>query len=423
VTCRHCAAIAFVAVLVLSTAACGGYGSSGSTLDRDAQTYVKLALALGARDGDSLDFYAGPKEWRDEARAAYRPLTDIRQSADALVGELDRGHTTTADESARRQFLVGQLRAIGARVDVLSGARLSFDRESELLFGIVAREHEPVDRSAVRASLEHALPGTGTLAERYAAYDRQFLIPRDKVAAVVARATDECRRITRERVTLPEGEHVSVEYVHGTPWSAFTTYEGHAHSRIRLNTDFGLTVDRALSLACHEAYPGHHTINTIVDERLVKARGRIELTVLPLFSPQVFRTEGAATYAPELAFPDDERAAFERDVLLPLAGLDPSEAARYVRVARLVDRLAPAQADIARRYLDGRLEFVRAADALAADALMIESDATLKFFNRFRTYAVTYTIGRDRAAAAVEAAGADRAAGGGAVEPRGWGGG
>ena len=81
--------------------------------------------------------------------------------------------------------------------------------------------------------------------------------------------------------------------------------------------------------------------------------------------------------------------------VFPLAGSNPDDADRYLRVSRAVDRLRWLQADIARRYLDGDLEFARAAAALEEDALMPSAVATLKFFNEFRTYAVTYTVGRD----------------------------
>jgi hypothetical protein len=423
VTCHRCATLWIVSLLALVTGGCQRRDSNASAVDRADEAYVKLALALGERDRDSLDFYAGPDEWRKAAHAAYRPLAEVKTSADALAERLDRDQAAARDDTVRREFLIRQLRALSARVDVLSGRRLSFDRESDLLFGVVVGERdragfdsirEMLDRalsgSPAHAALDSALPAAATLAERYAAYDRRFVVPRDRLAALVARAIVECRRITLAHVTLPPDEHVTVEYVRGMPWSAFTTYEGAAHSLIRINTDFDLTVDRALALACHEAYPGHHAINTILDARLAKERGRVELTVQPLFSPQALRTEGAATYAPELAFSDAERVAFERDELFPLAGLNRVDAEPYVRVSRLVDRLGWLQADIARRYLDGSLEFVRAADALSDDALMANPDATLEFFNRFRTYAVTYTVGRDLVAAAVEKGGAEAAA-------------
>ena len=144
-----------------------------------------------------------------------------------------------------------------------------------------------------------------------------------------------------------------------------------------------LTVDRALDLACHEAYPGHHTIDSLLDARF--GGRRVELLVQPLFSPQSLLHEAASSLAGSLAFPDAARLAFERDELFPLAGLDPVGADRHVRVGRLVDQLHGVQADIARRYLDGALDFPRAAAALERDALMPSADATLKFLNQFRT--------------------------------------
>ncbi len=271
------------------------------------------------------------------------------------------------------------------------------------MFGVEigAIDNAVVDRA--HALVDRLLPGSESLALRYARFDRQFMIPPERLAAVMTRAIDGCRRATLPHMPLPSGEQVTVEYVSGTPWSAFTRYEGRAHSRIQINAGFGLTVDRALQLACHEGYPGHHAINTWIDTALIGPQHRIELTVQPMFSPQSLRTEGAATFAPELAFSDAERLQFERDELFPIAGLDGRDAAGYLTVERAVDDLRLVQAGIARQYLDGSLEFARASAALEREALMPSADATLKFFNEFRSYAVAYTLGHDLAARAVDA--------------------
>jgi hypothetical protein len=375
--------------MLVALSACAGCARS---LGPEAEAYVQLVLALGQRDGDSLDFYTGPPEWMAEARANQRTLADIGSSATTL---LQRVEHSRADDPTRQAFLVRQLRAVVARIDVLSGRRLPFDQESRVLFGVTADDGDPVPAERIRDDLDQALPGDGSLGHRYAAFERRFLIPRVRVPVVMTRAIEGCRRVTLAQIDLPAGERVYVEYTGGLPWSAFTRYEGSAHSRIQINTDFDLTVDRALQLACHEAYPGHHTINTLIDTRLVGPVNRVELSVQPMFSPQSLRTEGAATFAPELAFSGDARLAFERDELFPLAGLNPADAEPYLRVSALVDRLRGLQAGIARRYLDGNLEFVRAAIALEDETLMPSPAPTLKFLNQFRTYAVTYTIGRD----------------------------
>jgi hypothetical protein len=209
----------------------------------------------------------------------------------------------------------------------------------------------------------------------------------------LSRAIEGCRAATREHITLPPGEHIDVDYVPDLAWSAYTRYQGHATSRILINEALPLTIDRALDLACHEAYPGHHTIDSLLDVRF--GGRRIEFVVRPLFSPQSLLHEAAASLAAEMAFPGPARLAFERDVLFPLAGLTPSDAERYVHVGRLVDQLHGVQSRVARQYLDSELDFARASAALERDALMPSADATLKYLNRFRSYGATYTIGRD----------------------------
>jgi len=370
--------------------------SPTASLDAAAEFYVRAALALGERDADSLDIYYGPGAWRADARARHLPLDDIRTASVPFIASLDERPFDDAEAEARRLFLLRQTRAIVSRVDIVRGARPPFAEEVRTLFGLDGwnrlDRQEGLDGQE-RAELERLLPGPGDLAARYAAFDRRFLIPRDRLAAVVSRAIEGCRAATREQVTLPAGERVDVEYVPDLAWSAYTRYQGHAASRIQINTALPLTVDRALDLACHEAYPGHHTIDSLLDARF--GGRRVEFAVRPLFSPQSLLHEAAASLAVEVAFPGQARLAFERDALFPLAGLDPSDLERYVRVGRLVDQLHGVQARIARQYLDGELDFARASAALERDALMPSADATLKFLNQFRSYAATYTIGRD----------------------------
>jgi len=386
------------ALLLLLSSGCGGQtppAASRPAVDAAAERYVRLALALGERDADSIDSYHGPSQWQADAGARHAPLPKIRADATLLADSLAAAAAPDAprDDNVRRAFLVRQLRAIAARVDILLGARPSFDDETRSLFGLEGQAGGDGDAAAVRAEIAKLLPGSGSLPARYAAFDRQYLIAPDRLNAVLSRAADGCRAATAPHVSLPAGERIVIEYANDLAWSAFTRYEGRATSRIRVNAALPLTVDRALDLACHEAYPGHHTIDSLLD---AEAGRRVELLVRPLFSPQSLLHEAAASLASSVAFADLERIAFERDELFPLAGLDPSGAGVHVRVGRLIDRLSSAQASIARQYLDGALDFPRAAKALERDALMPSADATLKFLNQFRSYAATYTFGRDR---------------------------
>jgi hypothetical protein len=390
-----------IAIVVLALASCGTHPPAPQTiqLDAAAESYVRLVLALAERDPDSLDNYRGPADWQTDARRRHASLGSIDHDATALADVIATRPAGSADDPVRRGFLIRQLRAVAARAKVVAGARPRFADEARALFDIDTPPPYTA-APAVRAEIDRLIPGRGDLPSRYAAFDRRFLITPERLPAVLARAIDACRATTLAHVALPAGEHLDVAYVPGLPWSAFTRYEGRFRSVIRVNAALPLTVDRALDLACHEAYPGHHTINSLIENRL--GANRVELLVQPLFSPQSLLHEAASSIAPALAFSDAERLAFERDVLFPLAGLDPALAERYVRVGRLIDRLHPVEADIAQRYLDDELDFPRASEALRRDALMPSADATLKFLNQFRTYAATYTTGRDMLSAEID---------------------
>ena len=62
-------------------------------------------------------------------------------------------------------------------------------------------------------------------------------------------------------------------------------------------------IDRAVDLACHEGYPGHHVYNVLLEKNLMRDRGWVEYSVYPLFSPQSLIAEGTANYGIEVAFP------------------------------------------------------------------------------------------------------------------------
>ena len=125
---------------------------------------------------------------------------------------------------------------------------------------------------------------------------------------------------------------------------------------IQVNVELPISIDRAVDLACHEGYPGHHVYNALLEQTLVRERGWIEFTVYPLFSPQSLIAEGTANAGIDIAFPGDEQTRFERDVLYPLAGLDPDTAEKYAAVQVEIEKLSYAGNEAARRYLNGEID-------------------------------------------------------------------
>ena len=98
-----------------------------------------------------------------------------------------------------------------------------------------------------------------------------------------------------------------------------------------------------------------------------------------------------------MASPGEERVAFERDVLFPLAGIDASGAARYYEMLEQVGKLSYAGNEAARRYLDGEIDAEGAAEFLARYAMMTPDRARQRvaFIERYRSYVINYNLGLD----------------------------
>ncbi|MEO8190732.1 MAG: hypothetical protein ABI682_10370 [Acidobacteriota bacterium] len=363
-----------------------------------AESYVKLVLALGRHDADYVDSYYGPPEWKADAERARRPLTEIRSAADALLERLSRIREP-AEEIARlrHRYLGRQISALKARSSMLAGKKLTFDEESRALYDAVAPTNTEEHFRKLTERLAGLLPGEGSLGERYEAFRHDFVIPKEKLDAVFQAAIQAGRERTRAHIPLPEGESFRVEYVTGKSWSGYNWYQGNFASLIQVNTDLPIYIDRAVDLACHEGYPGHHLYNVLLEKTQVRDRGAVEFTVYPLFSPQSLIAEGSANFGIEVAFPGAERTAFERDVLFPIAGLDASKAEKYARVRDVADQLSYAGNEAARRYLNGEIDAKAAADWLERYALMSHprAEQRVRFIDQYRSYVINYNLGKD----------------------------
>jgi hypothetical protein len=390
--------------------------AENSPMNSLAERYVKLVLALGQHDADYVDAYYGPPEWRKEAETGKRPLAQIDKDSVALQQSLaSAAPPASAEEIVRLRhvYLTKQVSALRTKVAMLSGQKLTFDEESKALYDAVAPINGPGAFERSVEELGRRLPGSGTVLERYDAFRSRFVIPRDRLDATFKAAIEGCRSRTLQHVTLPPGESFTVEYVTNKSWSGYNWYQGQYKSLIQVNTDLPIYVDRAIDLACHEGYPGHHVYNVLLEKNLVRDRGWIEFSVYPLFSPQSLIAEGTANYGIDVAFPSQDRLAFERSAIFPAAGLDPASAAEYYEILALVDRLSYAGNEAARRYINGQLDAKGAASWLERYALYSPPRATqrVRFIDQYRSYVINYNLGKDMVKRYVESHGGTAADG------------
>jgi hypothetical protein len=393
---------------VVLAAACSRAGDVPATspMTDIAERYVKLVLAMGVHDAAYVDAYYGPPEWKQEADQQKRPLSTLDSDAAALIDRLLAIELPGDElERLRHEYLTRQLQALRARIRMLSGAKLGFDEESQALYDAVAPKLPETSFQQTRDEIEKLVPGRGPLIDRVEGYRKQFVIARERLPKVFDLAIAECRRRTLPHVQLPGEESFAVEYVTGQSWSAYNWYQGNFRSLIQVNTDLPIFIDRAVHLACHEGYPGHHVYNALLEKHLTRDRGWVEFSIYALFSPQSLIAEGTADYGIDVAFPGEERLAFERDLLFPAAGLDPARVGEYYRLYALLQRLTYAGNEAARRYLNGELDRAAAAQFLTRFELMApeRAEQRTRFFDDYRSYVINYTLGEDLVKQFIEA--------------------
>ena len=401
---------ALAALVLILLAACATPSRPEPDLNPLAEAYVRLALEIGAHEEGYIDAYYGPPEWKTAAEASPRSTAELKTAIDALSTRIAAALGETRDPVALRRgrALAAYVASARFRLDMIEGARAPFADEAERLFALRPSLRPLESYDAVLARIDALVPGNGALADRVQALRARYVVPRARLHAVIDAAIAECRRRTAAHMTLPENERFSLEFVTGQSWSGYNYYLGGNQSRILVNTDLPVTIDRAVTLGCHEGYPGHH-VQGVNAERLYRERGWVEYSVLPLFSPQGPLNEGGGNYGVDLAFPGDEQLAFEKATLYPLAGLDPESADALEAVDDAIEELAGARLTIAQMYLDGQIDRARAVDLAQRYQLISRERAeqSLSFTDHYRSYVINYATGEDVVRAFVERAGAD----------------
>jgi hypothetical protein len=253
--------------------------------------YVRLGLRFDRLESGFVDAYTGDPRLRAQVEDEPAPTpTQLRKQASALLAELDAAGLP-AD---RADFLRGQLTALGCTARKMSGEPVGFVDEVAGYFQVDVTLGDPARYAAAHADLEALLPGSGSLADRYAAHRRREECPPDRLEAAVQALSSALRDQVRRSYGLPEAETVRYEVVTDKPWSGFNYYEGDYRSRVAINADLPHRMSQLPHLVAHESYPGHHTEHCRKERGLVERAGRTEHTVFLVNTPECLMAEGLA---------------------------------------------------------------------------------------------------------------------------------
>jgi hypothetical protein len=411
----------FLLPLTLLVSACAMNDSAPVTsvsvpalsVSKIADAYIRLTLEAGTHEAEYVDAFYGPAGLQDAAKASPRSLTALIEEARSLNAAIDDALPNVQDEGERRRVLAlrGMLVAADTRLQMLQGRKFNFTDEAKGQFA-TEPDLKPLDHyDAILANLEKLVPGTGMLATRVDAFNERYTIPKDRLQRVFDAAIAECKKRTAAYIVLPEGETFTMEFVTGKTWSGYNYYKGNYKSLIQINTDLPIRISRAVDLGCHEGYPGHHVLNLMVEERLARGKGWKEYEVNPLYSPTSVLSEGSANYGIDLAFPGPERLKFERDILYPLAGLDPTTAEAYWQMQQMTEALSGARLTIAKMYLDGEITRPQALELTQKYLLLspARAEQSVGFTDHYRSYVINYGWGKDLVRGYIERGNADMA--------------
>ena len=386
--------------------------SPEAKLQSAAEDYVTLALTLNLHQQGEIDSYFGPQSLMPSQA---RSLQDLQTDAENLLTNV--AALEVPGSITRQQGLIAKLEHLVAVLHLMQAPEsLTFAEEATVIYQLPMSELPPKTRMDEQGrvvfierqptalekeqerlidELDALLPGRGSLPFRVASLQARHMVPLDKREEVFQRALVACREATTDIWSLPADETLTIEWTRdvSSPWHR---YLGNNQSNLQINP---LTIGFAgsmLDVACHEGYPGHHVQFLLASASYAGAEMPVEEQLLLLRSPEGVLREAAADYAIRLAFTTQERLAFERDVLFPLAGLDTSELETYLQVHLLVKQLAATAVPILQEFGDQELPRNAAAVALESDSLVAGPMALLDFIDKFGAYSVGYTLAEQR---------------------------
>lgn len=387
------------ALLLLFSCGQKNTGNKNNTaqLDKLAEKYVRLGLAIGAYDESFVDAYYGPDSLKPAKRDSIFPKDSFLTAVNSLSNDLNAFDGDANDTLAKRSaWIQSQLKAFERRIKLFGGDSASFEIETKELYGVTVPVYDTAHFISIAKKLDSLLPGTGTVNERFQQLANRFIIPKEKLDTVLKTSIAECRKRTLKYYTLPSTESFSLEFVNNKPWSGYNWYKGNYRSVIQINTDLNIFIDRIIDVGSHESYPGHHVYNMLLEKNLYRDKGWVEISFYPLYSPQSLIAEGSANYGIQLAFPGDEKITFAKNVLLPLAGLDTAGINLYFKALELRDELNFVRNEVCRGLLNKTMTQEQAVYWLKNFSLMNEESAvkSVSFIKANRSYVINYNYGK-----------------------------
>jgi hypothetical protein len=230
------------------------------------------------------------------------------------------------------------------------------------------------------------------------AWRTRYAVKPDVARTLIDAIVPEVRRRTEAFVTMPPGDDVEIAFVTNKPWSGYNWYLGGYQSRIDVNQDQTIHANELTGLIAHETYPGHHAEHALKELSLYRNRGYGEHTIQLINTPECVISEGIATLAESIVFPDGEGPRWQAEAVFPLAGIV-GEPERESAIAGALAAQRAVQANAAIMLHERQANEAQVVAYLAKYRLRTEAEArhSLRFIADplWRPYVFTYSVGRE----------------------------
>lgn len=243
--------------------------------------YLRLVLGLAPHVPGLINAYFGPPDWLDVVEAEPPSLEMLRHHAIAVA--------TAAQKSdlprSRRERILRNVRALLWLIRAKEGEQIMFSEQVRLLLDLQAESAGEEVFQTAHETLAAILPGSGSLAERWAEWQAGYILPAQAGQPLLVEVLHQLR----ER--LGAGNVLTAETIRviETQKSGQVAYQP---GQLHLPTAATLRADRLYHLAARWGYGGLHSVYTAQSRRYAAGQGEVECAVLLNLGPDQIIFQG-----------------------------------------------------------------------------------------------------------------------------------
>ncbi len=281
-------------------------------LNEFAKSYICLGLRINKHIDGYVEHYYGPPELKkmvdiEEKRSPKKLLKDYQ--------DLEKSLPNQGFEQKRYRFLSKTLTAVDTILRILNGESFPYLEQSKKLFDMKPVLYDDAFFLNLSSRADKLYKGEGTLTARINAYAKRRTIPSNMLKILYLKAIYIAQMQTKKvfHDLLPDKEEVVIKEVENQKWAMYNWYLGNYKSRIEIDINKIHFWTDILHLACHEAYPGHHTERSVREKLLFHNKNYFENLILLIYTPEMVISEGIGEIAEFVIFDPKESIKISLD--------------------------------------------------------------------------------------------------------------